>query len=413
MAVDLLVRGGVLPDGRQVDIAITKGRITAVAAGLPAEAAEIIDATGKLVSAPFIDAHFHMDATLSYGRPRVNQSGTLLEGIGLWGELKQIQTREEIVARALDYCRQAVGKGILAIRSHVDVTDPGFRTVEALLEVRDLVRGVLDLQLVAFPQDGWYRTPGAEAQVIRALDAGVDVVGGIPHFERTMGDGAASVRAACELAAERGLRVDLHCDESDDPLSRHIETLASETIRLGLQGRVTGSHLTSMHSMDNYYVAKLLPLIAEAQVAAIPNPLINITLQGRMDSYPKRRGMTRVPELRAAGVTVAFGQDCVRDPWYPLGSGDMLDVAHMGLHVALMTAPDQMRSAYEMVTTTPAQIMGLEFGLEPGKRGSLVVMDAPDPIEALRLRPARLCVVSDGKVVARTVPQVCTSSAGF
>ncbi|WP_417205203.1 cytosine deaminase [Antarctobacter sp.] len=413
MDIDILVKGGVLADGTQADVAISGGVITAVEADIAGEAGEVIDARGKLISAPFVDAHFHMDATLSYGRPRVNASGTLLEGIALWGELKQQQTREEIVARALEYCRQAVGRGVLAIRSHVDVTDPTFRTVEALLEVREHVREVLDLQLVAFPQDGWYRVAGAEQQVIRALDAGVDIVGGIPHFERTMAAGAASVQAACELAADRGLMVDLHCDESDDPLSRHIETLAAETIRLGLQGRVAGSHLTSMHSMDNYFVAKLLPLIAEAQVAAIPNPLINITLQGRMDTYPKRRGLTRVPELRAAGVTVAFGQDCVRDPWYPLGSGDMLEVAHMGLHVALMTAPDQMRAAYEMVTETPAQVMGLDFGLHPGKRGSLVVLDAPDPIEALRLRPARLAVISNGRVVARTEPARCALSVGF
>lgn len=413
MSIDILVKGGLLADGTQADIAISDGMITAVESGITAEAGEVIDASGKLVSQPFIDCHFHMDATLSYGRPRVNASGTLLEGISLWGELKQEQSREDIVERALDYCRQAVGKGVLAIRSHVDVTDPNFRTVEALLEVRERVRDVLDLQLVAFPQDGWFRAEGAEQQVIRALDAGVDVVGGIPHFERTMGDGAASVRAACELAAERGLRVDLHCDESDDPLSRHIETLAAETIRCGLQGRVAGSHLTSMHSMDNYYVAKLLPLIAEARVAAIPNPLINITLQGRMDTYPKRRGLTRVPELRAAGVNVAFGQDCVRDPWYPLGSGDMLDVAHMGLHVALMTAPDQMRTAFDMVTASPAAIMGLDLGLAPGKRGSLVVLDAPDPIEALRLRPTRLAVVSNGRIVARTEPARTALSAGF
>ncbi|MDU8913450.1 cytosine deaminase [Aestuariicoccus sp. MJ-SS9] len=411
--MDILVKGGVLADGTQADIAISGGRIAAVEPGIDADAAEVIDATGKLVSAPFVDPHFHMDATLSYGQPRVNGSGTLLEGIALWGELKQQQSRDDIVARALDYCRQAVAKGVLAIRSHVDVTDESFNTVEALLEVRDLVSDTLDLQLVAFPQDGWFRAQGAEAAVIRALDAGVDVVGGIPHFERTMADGAASVRAACELAAERGLRVDLHCDESDDPMSRHIETLAAETLRCGLQGRVAGSHLTSMHSMDNYYVAKILPLIAEAQVAAIPNPLINITLQGRMDTYPKRRGMTRVPELRAAGVTVAFGQDCVRDPWYPLGSGDMLDVAHMGLHVALMTAPDQMRAAYQMVTATPAEIMGLDFGLAPGKRASLVVLDAPDPIEALRLRPARLAVVSNGRIVARTAPAQTAFAGGF
>ena len=406
MSFDLIVKGGLLPDGRQADIAIAKGLIAAVEPGITAEAAEVIDATGKLVSQPLIDCHFHMDATLSYGTPRVNASGTLLEGIALWGELKKLQSREDIVARAMDYCRQAMGKGVLAIRSHVDVTDPTFRTVEGLLEVRDRIKGKMDLQLVAFPQDGWLRAPGAEAAVIRALDAGVDIVGGIPHFERTMADGAIAVRAACRIAAERGLMVDLHCDETDDPLSRHIETLAAETIAFGLQGRVAGSHLTSMHSMDNYYVSKLIPLIAEARVAAIANPLINITLQGRADTYPKRRGMTRVPELLAAGVTVAFGQDCVMDPWYPLGSGDMLDVAHMGLHVALMTGTDQMRRAFQMVTEAPAQVMGLNFGLQPGARGSLVVYDCATPIDALRLRPARTVVVSDGAVVARTAPAV-------
>jgi cytosine/creatinine deaminase len=405
MSFDLIVKGGLLPDGKKADIAISNGSIVVIEASIDAHAAEIIDAAGKLVSPPFVDAHFHMDSTLSYGRPRVNGSGTLLEGIALWGELKLIQTRDEITARALDYCRQAVGQGILAIRSHVDVTDPTFHNVEALLDVRDKVKGMLDLQLVAFPQDGWFRTSQGAAQVVRALDAGLDIVGGIPHFERTMADGAASVRAACHLAADRGLMVDLHCDESDDPLSRHIETLAAEAIAFGLHGRVAGSHLSSMHSMDNYYVAKLLPLIAEARVAAIPNPLINITLQGRMDTYPKRRGMTRVPELLAAGVTVAFGQDCVKDPWYPLGSGDMLDVAHMGLHVALMTAPDQMRNCFDMVTTAPAQIMGLDFGLRVGARGSLIVLDCTDPIEAIRTRPARLAVISDGRVVARTVPK--------
>lgn len=409
MTFDLIVKGGVLPDGRQADIAMAGGRIAAVEQGITAPAREVIDASGSLVSPPFIDCHFHMDATLSYGTPRVNASGTLLEGIALWGELKRLQSREDIVTRALDYCRMAMSKGVLAIRSHVDTTDTSFRTVEALLEVRELIRGKMDLQLVAFPQDGWFRAAGAEAQVIRALDAGVDIVGGIPHFERTMSDGAAAVRAACRIAAERGLRVDLHCDETDDPLSRHIESLAAETIAHGLQGRVAGSHLTSMHSMDNYYVSKLIPLIAEAQVAAIPNPLINITLQGRADTYPKRRGMTRVPELLSAGVTVAFGQDCVMDPWYPLGSGDMLDVAHMGLHVALMTGTEQMRRAFDMVTETPAQIMGLNFGLHKGARASLVVLDCNSPIDAIRLRPARKVVISDGKVVARAVPQVISA----
>jgi cytosine/creatinine deaminase len=230
---------------------------------------------------------------------------------------------------------------------------------------------------------------------------GVDVVGGIPHFERTMEDGRRSVTELCELAAERGLPVDMHCDETDDPMSRHIEQLACEAQRLGLQGRVAGSHLTSMHSMDNYYVSKLLPLIAEAGVSAIPNPLINIVIQGRHDTYPKRRGMTRVPEMLKAGIRVGFGQDCVLDPWYPLGTADMLDVAFMGLHVAQLTSPADMARCFDMVTAHNAAIMGLDhLGLEPGRRASLVVLDAGSRVEALRLRADRLFVVSRGKVVS-------------
>ncbi|MEO0960674.1 MAG: cytosine deaminase, partial [Pseudomonadota bacterium] len=301
---DLIVSNATLPDGRTgIDIACNAGTIAAVEPGITAEAGERIDAQGYLISPPFVDPHFHMDATLSLGTPRMNVSGTLLEGIALWGELKPIQSVEDITKRALRYCELAIAKGIGAIRSHVDVCDDELKGVQALLDVREMVKDYIDLQLVAFPQDGLLRHPTAMRNTVRALDMGVDVVGGIPHFERTMADGAESVRKSCELAAERGLMVDLHCDESDDPLSRHIETLASETQRLGLQGRATGSHLTSMHSMDNYYVSKLIPLIVEAGVHAIPNPAINIMLQGRHDSYPKRRGLTRVRELRDAGIT--------------------------------------------------------------------------------------------------------------
>ncbi len=268
--LELILRHCTLPDGRNgIDIGIDNGRIVAVEPALAAQAATEIDAAGQLVTPPFVDAHFHMDSTLSYGLPHVNRSGTLLEGIALWGELKPLLTQEALVERALAYCDWAVAKGLLAIRSHVDVCDPRLLAVEALLHVRERVRPYLDLQLVAFPQDGVLRAPGAVDNLRRALDMGVEVIGGIPHFERTMADGAASVRVLCELAAERGLRVDMHCDESDDPMSRHIETLASETVRLGLHGRVAGSHLTSMHSMDNYYVSKLMPLMREAGVAAI------------------------------------------------------------------------------------------------------------------------------------------------
>jgi cytosine/creatinine deaminase len=343
-----------------------------------------------------------MDATLSYGLPRVNASGTLLEGIALWGELKPELTQEALVERAMQYCDWAVARGLLGIRSHVDVCDPRLLAVEALLEVKRRVKPYLDLQLVAFPQDGVLRSKGAFENLKRAISMGVDVVGGIPHFERTMADGAESVRLLCEFAAEKGLRVDMHCDESDDPMSRHIETLAAQTHRLGLQGRVTGSHLTSMHSMDNYYVSKLIPLMREAGVAAIANPLINITLQGRSDTYPKRRGMTRVPELMAAGIDVAFGHDCVMDPWYSLGSGDMLEVAHMGLHVAQMTGIDGMRAAFDAITTTPARILGLEgYGIAVGCNADCVVLDARDPVEAIRLRAARTAVIRRGKVVSR------------
>jgi cytosine deaminase len=402
--LDLLVRNATLPDGRKSqDIAVRDGRIAEVRPGIEGEAARVIDAAGHLVSPPFVDIHFHMDATLSLGLPRLNQSGTLLEGIALWGELKPLLTQEAVVERALRYCDMAVAQGLLAIRSHVDICDDRLLAVDALLDVKRRVAPYLDLQLVAFPQDGYYRSPGAVENLRRALDKGVEVVGGIPHFERTMADGAASVRALCEIAAERGLRVDMHCDETDDPLSRHIETLAYETQRLGLGGRVAGSHLTSMHSMDNYYVSKLLPLMAEAGVSAIANPLINIVIQGRHDTYPKRRGMTRIPEMRAQGISCAFGHDCVMDPWYSLGSGDMLEVAHMAVHVGQMTGREAMKFCFDAVTKNPAAIMGLDgYGLEPGCNADLVLLQARDPVDAIRLKATRLAVVRRGRVIAET-----------
>ncbi|MFT0797766.1 amidohydrolase family protein [Synechococcus sp. R5-12] len=406
--MDLILRRANLPDGRKgIDIGIQGDRIVALESNLQATAPQEIDVSNRLVSPPFVDAHFHMDATLTYGIPRVNQSGTLLEGIALWGELKPLLTPEAVIERALTYCDWAVARGILAIRTHVDVCDPNLLAVRALLEVKQKVAPYLDLQLVAFPQDGYYRSPGAVQLLEKALDLGVEVVGGIPHFERTMAEGTASVRALCEIAAARGLRVDLHCDETDDPLSRHVETLAYETLRLGLQGRVAGSHLTSMHSMDNYYVSKLIPLMAEAELGVIANPLVNMVIQGRHDTYPKRRGLTRVPELMDAGLTVAFGQDCVMDPWYPLGSGNMLEVAHMAIHAAHLTGYEQMRQCFLAVTENPARILGLEgYGLEPGCYADLVVLQAADAVEAIRLKPACLYVFRRGRLIAQTPPVV-------
>jgi len=405
--MDLIIRNANLPDGRVgIDIGIKDGKIAALEVALTAKAEKEIDASGYLVSPPFVDAHFHMDATLSLGQPRLNQSGTLLEGIALWGELKPHLTVEAIKERALRYCDLAVARGLLAIRSHVDICDPRLLAVDALLEVRKEVAPYLDLQLVAFPQDGYLRDTGAAKLMETALDRGVDVVGGIPHFERTMDEGKKSVEVLCRIAAERGLRVDMHCDESDDPNSRHIETLTAETVRHGLQDRVTGSHLTSMHSMDNYYVSKLLPLMAEAEMNVVSNPLINITLQGRHDTYPKRRGMTRVPELMDAGVKVAFGHDCVMDPWYSLGSADMLEVAGMGLHVAQLTGVEQMKSCFRAVTEIPAAILGLEgYGLEKGCNADMVILQATDPVEALRLKANRLFVIRRGRIISSS-PQL-------
>ncbi|WP_299898142.1 amidohydrolase family protein [uncultured Ruegeria sp.] len=405
---DIIIRQASLPDGHEpVDIAIKGNRIAEIATDIKGEVREEIDAAGHLVSPPFVDPHFHMDATLSLGLPRMNVSGTLLEGIALWGELKPLLTPEAVIERAMRYCDLAVSQGLLAIRSHVDVSSTPLVGVEALLEVRKLIAPYIDLQLVAFPQDGLFRSRDAERNLIRALDMGVDVVGGIPHFERTMSEGARSVTRLAEIAADRGLMLDLHCDESDDPMSRHVETLAFETTRLGLGGRVTASHVTAMHSYDNYYASKLIPLIAESGMNVVPNPLINITLQGRSDTYPRRRGLTRVPELRAAGVNVSFGQDCTMDPWYSLGSADMLEVAHMGVHAVPMTSREAIEWAFSSVTQNGAKTMGLpDPTIREGGPANMVVLQARDPIEAVRMKATRLAVIKNGNVLARTEPRM-------
>ncbi len=416
--LDLLIKNARLPHNEQhCDIAIHDGHFSEIAPRIEARAVQMLDAGGFLVSPPFVDSHFHMDSTLSYGQPRVNKSGTLLEGIALWGELKPHLTLESIQQRAEKLCHWAIARGTLVIRSHVDISDDRLLAVQALLEVRKKFAPWLDLQLVAFPQDGYLRYANNRSNLKRALAMGVDVIGGIPHFERTMVDGASSIAELCTLAAEHGLMVDMHCDESDDPWSRHIETLTFETRRLGLQGRVTGSHLASMHSMDNYYVSKLMPLMLEADIQVVANPLINITLQGRHDSYPKRRGMTRVKELLQAGINVSFGHDCVMDPWYSLGSHDMLEVAHMGLHVGQMTGTDEMAAMFDAVTTNGARTLGLkDYGLKPGNPADLVILQAKTVQDALRLRPARLFVIRHGQVISRTeavAPQLSLGAEAY
>ena len=402
---DLLVKNCFLLQKKDPqDILIKGGIIEDIASKISVDNIPTIDANFHFVTSPFVDSHFHMDATLSYGLPRVNESGTLLEGIKLWGELKPTLTADAIKDRALRFCKWAIARGTLAIRSHVDVSGQNLIGVEALLDVREQMKDFIDIQLVAFPQDGLLRANCLD-NLKAALDMGVDVVGGIPHFERTTEDGHESIRMLCEIAEKRGLLTDLHCDETDDPMSRHVEKLALETIRLGLKGRVAGSHLTSMHSIDNYYFTKLISLLVEADLNIISNPLINITIQGRQDNYPKRRGLTRIPEQLKAGLKVAFGHDCVMDPWYPLGSHDMLEVAHMALHCCHMTGIDEMISCFNAVTANAASILHLDnYGINNGSNGDLVVLQCKDPVEAIRLKPARLFVVRRGNVISSTSP---------
>ena len=402
---DLLVKNCLLlQKNSPQDILIKGGVIKDIASKITVDNIPSIDADFHFVTPPFVDSHFHMDATLSYGLPRVNKSGTLLEGIKLWGELKPNLTADAIKERALKFCKWAIARGTLAIRSHVDVSGQNLIGVEALLDVKEQMKDFIDIQLVAFPQDGLFRANCLD-NLKAALDMGVDVVGGIPHFERTMEEGHESIRILCEIAEKRGLLTDLHCDETDDPMSRHVEILARETTRLGLKGRVAGSHLTSMHSLDNYYFTKLISLLVEADLNIIANPLINITIQGRQDNYPKRRGLTRIPEQLNAGLKVAFGHDCVMDPWYPLGSHDMLEVAHMALHCCHMTGIDEMISCFNSVTADAASILHLDnYGINNGSNGDLVVLQCKDPIEAIRLKPARLFVVRHGKVISSTDP---------
>ena len=406
--LDLLIRNAQLIDEKEtVDLGCLDGRITERTPRLEAPAREEIDASGNLVTPPFVDSHFHMDSTLTYGTPRYNESGTLYEGISLWGEIKPDLTVEDVERRALLLCRWAIARGNLAIRSHVDIGDPALTAVHALLEVRRKISPWLDLQLVAFPQDGYFKDPQAVTLLAQALDLGVDIVGGIPHFESTYDDGRRSVEALCRLAADRGLMVDMHCDESDDPASHHIETLISMTAELGMQGRVTGSHLTSMHSMDNTLADKLLGLMHETEVNAIACPLINITLQGRKDTYPKRRGLTRIKEMMQRGINYSVAHDCVMDPWYAGGSHDMLEVAHMGLHVGQMTGVHETADMFNAITVNPARTLQLEgYGLDVGCNADMVVLQAKDPTEAIRLRANRLFVVRRGEIISRTAPSV-------
>ncbi len=390
-----------------VDIAVLDGRFVKVASELPADSGQReLDADGKLVVPPFIDAHVHLDAVLTVGQPRYNSTGTLLEGIQIWSERKPSLTHEDVKRRATEEIRWEVAQGTLHIRSHVDVCDPNLTALKALLEVREEVRDICDLQLVAFPQDGIFSFPNGRELMRKAMELGCDVVGGIPHYEWTRDMGVEDVHYVFALAKEFNRDVDCHCDETDDPHSRFTEVMAADTIKQGWQGRATTSHCTAMHSYDNAYAFKLIRLLASAQMNVIANPFDNVVLQGRFDTYPKRRGIARVKELLAAGVNVALGHDSIMDPWFPLGKGDMLAAAQLALFLCHMSGYEEIQDVLDLITLNAAKTLRIQdrYGIEEGKPADFLILDAPSAFEALRLVPARLHVFKAGREIASTQP---------
>jgi len=389
-----------------VDVGVEGDRIVAIRprGGLAGQHTTELEADGRLLSPPLVDPHVHLDAVLTVGEPRHNESGTLIEGILTWAERKRSLTHEDVKERAREAILWEVGQGTGLIRSHVDVCDPNLVALRALLELREELADIVDLRLIAFPQDGILSFPDGKALMREAMRLGCDVIGGIPHYEWTREDGVEEVHFLFELARETGRDIDLHCDETDDEQSRFLEVVAADTIREGMGGRVVAGHTTAMGSYNDAYAFKLLQILKRAGVTIVANPLDNISLQGRFDSYPKRRGMTRVKELDAAGVNVACGHDSIMDPWYPLGRGSMLDALSMLVHVGQMTGRGELFRAFEMVTSNPARAARVEYGVKEGRPANFVVFDCEDEAEAIRLRPAARWVVRAGRLVAETQP---------
>jgi cytosine/creatinine deaminase len=405
MNLDLLIRNArLLRHDGLVAIGVRDGIFAHIGPDEGNTASRVIDVAGRLASPPLVDCHVHLDAALTVGQPRHNETGTLIEGIHIWSERKQTLTNQDVKQRAIEAIKWEVAQGTLFIRSHVDVCDPQLVALRALLEVREEVRDICELQLVAFPQDGILSFPGGAELMEEALRLGADVVGGIPHYEWTREMGVEDVEIAFELAQRFSRDVDCHCDETDDPTSRFTEVMAAQTLQSGWQGRVTVSHCTAMHSWDNAFAFKVIHLLARGHMNVVCNPYDNIILQGRFDTYPKRRGMARLKELLQAGVNVSLGHDSIMDPWYPLGRGDMLAAANLALHIAQMSGHEEIAAMYALITENAARTLNImdRYGIEEGKPANLVVLDAADPADALRLMAPRLYVIKEGRVVAET-----------
>ena len=391
------------------DIRVENGLFAEIAPRIaPRENEEVKDLEGRLVLPPFIEPHVHLDATLTAGDPVWNMSGTLFEGIECWAKRKDKLNAEDVKERVRRAVKLYASNGVQFIRTHVDVTDPSLVALKAILDVREELRGLADIQIVAFPQEGILSFPNGKELMEEAVRLGADAVGAIPHFEFTREYGVESLNFACELAAKNGLLMDVHCDETDDDQSRGLETLATRALELGLKDKVTASHTCAMHSYSNAYVLKLMRLLKMSGINFVANPLVNTHLEGRADTYPKRRGVTRVKELSEAGINVAFGNDDLFDPWYPMGCGSMRDTVYLGLHVTQMMGYHDIMNSYRFVTENAAKVLhlGESYGIAEGRPASFAVLEAKDWYEALSNNAPVVLSVRKGEVIARTQPAV-------
>ena len=397
-----------------VDLLIENGRFARIAPDINADDAEVIDAGGRLVTAPFVDTHCHLDYVGTSETLRPNMTGSLFEAIQILQENQDKATREELKAAAEHVLKWQIANGTQFVRTHVNTDAQNTAAIEALLELREQYKDFVTMQLVAFPQYGVYKYPDALAKLENALKMGVDVIGAIPHCEYTREDGVESVKQVFALAQKYGVRVDVHCDEIDDEQSRFVEVVAAEAIRTGLFDRVTASHTTAMGSYNNAYAYKLFSLLQASKINIICNATINTNLQGRFDTYPKRRGLTRVKELTEAGINVSMGTDDIMDPCYPLGSGSMLEVLHMALHVCHLTGRRQMYDAFDLITDNGAKTMGVtdEYGIETGKPGNLLILDAKDELDAERRLAVPLYSIRGGRVIATCQPKIAEVHTG-
>ena len=368
----------------------------------------IINLNGKIVLPPYVEPHIHLDYVLTAGTPRWNQSGSVFEGIEIWSERKQMvnETKKDIKERALKAIKMQLKHGIQHVRTHVDVSDPTLKGLEALLEVKEEIKPWMDLQLVAFPQEGLYTKPDGEELLVKALEMGADVVGGIPHYELTREDGVRSVLKALELANKYDKLVDIHCDEIDDDQSRYLEVLAGESLKLGMGDRVTASHTTAMASYSNAYTYKLFQTLKKAGIHFVALPKANLHLQGRFDNHPIRRGLTRVKEMVDEGINVSFGLDSIMDPWYPLGDGNLMSVVDVGLHACHMTDHNHIVKALDLITINGAKALGMkdEYGVKEGNKANLIVIDADSEYEAIRTQAPVLYSMRNGEMIVETKP---------